>query len=111
MSYSNNNYTSKYIGIINRIEAKKKKIKEQEKDIETKLSIINNYQNIITSYNEKIDIVKTEILSFPSNLELESILSNINNKKITMNLLNDNLITITNKLSTLSIKQKRYNKN
>ena len=106
MSYSNNNYTSKYIGIINRIEAKKKKIKEKEKDIETKLSIINNYQNIITSYNEKIDIVKTEILSFPSNLELENILSNINNKKITMNLLNDNLITITNKLSTLSIKQK-----
>lgn len=104
--YSNNNYTGKYIGIVNRIEAKRKKINDKEKEIETKLSIINNFQNIITSYNEKIDLTKIELSSFPHNQELENHLININNKKLTMKLLNDNMIMVTNKISELSEKQK-----
>lgn len=80
IGYPSMQYQSKYIGITKRKEEHERQIASKEKEIQEKKRIIINYQNILSSLNDKLDNIYELMLKFPSNKLLEEI--NINITKI-----------------------------
>lgn len=76
---NNSSYTSKYIGFLTRKKEQEKKILEQEKKINELNVKIESIRGVISSLNNRLDVLKEEENDFPSNeriLELESMLDN-----------------------------------
>lgn len=85
IGYPGNIYQSKYIGLLKRKKELNKKIEEIKEQIKEKISLINNYKNLIASINNKLELIKLERTYFPSSDELDQVLLNISECKIEMN--------------------------
>lgn len=96
IGYPGNNYKSKYIGLLKRRQEQLNKINNLNDLIKDKVSLINNYKNIISSINNKLETLKLERTYFPVNNEIEEILKSINNSNIELNRISN----LENTLST-----------
>lgn len=76
---NNSSYTSKYIGFLTRKKEQEKKVLEQERKVNELNVKIESVQGVISSLNNRLDVLKEEENDFPSNdriLELEHMLDN-----------------------------------
>lgn len=73
LGYPSSKYQSKYIGITKRQEEHKRQISLKEEEILEKEKILNNYQNILLSINDKLDDIKKVATMFPNSKNLEEI--------------------------------------
>ncbi len=76
IGFGNNDYESKYIGILKRELEHKKMIQSKEKEIEESNSLINNYSTLIDNIKNKISTLNEELKLFPDNSALEKITKN-----------------------------------
>lgn len=111
---SSKNYSQTYIGYQKRLEQKQKQISDLINQIELVKKQISNIQNIILTNNEKISIIESETLNFPSNIFINNIIDQIKETKLSLSWLDkrqkeleQELIKIDNK--TKSIKDKINN--
>ncbi len=82
IGYPSCEYQSKYIGLLKREEEHKLQVRTLEKSIEEHKKIINNYQNMLDSINNKIRELEQLYESFPKNTYLEEINDKIKIKNI-----------------------------
>lgn len=96
------NYKSKYIGILKRIEERTKQIKLKEEEIKNKESIIINYQNLLNSISNRIDIIKEEINFFPSNQKLERTNNEISKLDTSLNIISQSDQELTDVITKMN---------
>lgn len=77
LGYPGNSYKSKYIGLLKRKMELEKKINDVNEEIKDKVSLINNYKNLVASINNKLEIISLERTYFPSSNEIDIIIKKI----------------------------------
>lgn len=73
IGYPSQKYKSKYIGITKRQEEHRKLIEQKESEKEEQIKIVNNYNNILITTNNKLEEITKLLSMFPSNTLLEEI--------------------------------------
>lgn len=87
VGYPSTSYQSKYIGIIKRKQEHQRQIFNKEKEIELKMKIIQNYENILNELKNKLIDVDESLHKFPNNNELEKINLAICNTSVSIDLI------------------------
>ena len=82
IGYPGKKYKSIYIGLIKRREEHLRKINELKDLIKDKVSLINNYKNLVSNINNKLEVIKLERTYFPDGNEIDEVIKNINNNDI-----------------------------
>ncbi len=102
IGYPGKLYKSKYIGIFNREKERNRLISKKQVEINDIGKIIENYKNIISTINNKLETVKEESKLFPTSTNIDKIEKSITDLNITMNELSKLSSDITSTITKLT---------